>query len=213
MASRSAPDRGRVRPLTGATDEIRPSVCQTCTFWQTRLGTRPVDRARWIEDVETEFGAWGALYVEDGRQVASLQYGPAAAFPRAVDMPAGPPSADAVLVTCAYLTDPTSPWALQSLFLACIGEARDRRASAVEAFAYRHAPDAAFATRFLVHRTIFPRDFLADFGFYPLRAAGNVELMRLELGGLVPVEEPESVLALALRKARDLVVPPAPAPL
>ena len=33
---------------------------------------------------------------------------------------------DAVLVTCAYLTDDSSPWVLQSLFLAAIGEGRDR---------------------------------------------------------------------------------------
>jgi len=213
MASQPS-DRGeRVRPLTGSTDRIRPSVCQGCTFWQTRLGSRPIDRERWIGDVEHEWGTWGAVYVEDGRHVASLQYGPAAAFARAVDMPAGPPSSDAVLVTCAYLSDPSSPWSLQSLFLACIGEARDRRAPAVEAFAYRYPPEAAFAARFLVHRTIFPREFLADFGFYSLRAAGAVELMRLELGGIVTVDEPESVLALALRRTRELVAPPAPAPL
>ena len=44
----------------------------------------------------------------------------------------------------------------------------------------------AFATRFLRHRTVFPREFLADFGFRTLRSAGRVELMRLELRGLVP---------------------------
>ena len=40
-----------------------------------------------------------------------------------------------------------------------------------------------------MHKTIFPSDFLADFGFRTLRRAGNVELARLELGGLVPVVE------------------------
>ena len=41
--------------------------------------------------------------------------------------------------------------------------------------------------RFFVHRTIFPSDFLADFGFRTLRAVGRVQLARLELGGLQPV--------------------------
>ena len=41
-----------------------------------------------------------------------------------------------------------------------------------------------FDVRFLQHRTIFPRDFLADFGFRTLRVDGRVELMRLELGGI-----------------------------
>ena len=43
--------------------------------------------------------------------------------------------------------------------------------------------------RFHVHKTVFPRDFLADLGFLTVRAAGRVELARLELGGLQPVAE------------------------
>ena len=38
--------------------------------------------------------------------------------------------------------------------------------------------------RFRVHQTVFPQDFLADFGFEVVRAAGRVGLSRLELGGL-----------------------------
>ena len=40
-----------------------------------------------------------------------------------------------------------------------------------------------------MHKTVFPQDFLADFGFAVRRAAGRVGLSRLELGGLQPVEE------------------------
>jgi hypothetical protein len=77
---------------------------------------------------------------------------------------------------------------LQSLFLAAIGEARDRKAGALEAFAYRYPDGETAYERFRVHRTVFPRDFLADFGFHTVRAQGQVELARLELGGLQPVE-------------------------
>ena len=140
------------------------------------------------QDVEDDFGAWGEVYLDGDRHVASLQYGPAPAFPRARTLPAGPASDDAVLVTCAYLSDPSSPWSLQSLFLACIGACHERRVTAIEAFAVVHAAEAEFAERFLHHRTIFPRDFLADYGFATLRSAGRVELMRLELGGLQPVD-------------------------
>jgi hypothetical protein len=197
--------------LTGATDVLRPSVCQGCTWWQERAAGRPVDRDRWIEDVEELHGPWGKVYLDGERHVGSIQYGPAEVYPRGRDLPAGPPSADAILVTCAYLSDPSSPWALQSLFLACIGEAKDRGAAAVEAFAHRPPPGASFATRFLVHRTIFPRDFLADFGFWTLRTSGPVELMRLELTGLVPVEEPPELLAAAWQRVRELIARPAPA--
>ena len=94
-----------------------------------------------------------------------MQYGAARLFPRAEELPAGPPSDDAVLVTCAYLVDRSSPWVLQSLFLAAIGEAKDKGAAALEAFAYRYPEGESDYERFLVHRTVFPHDFLADFGF------------------------------------------------
>src|SRR6478752_3210442 len=46
---------------------------------------------------------------------------------------------------------------------------------ALEAFAYRYPEGQSAYERFLVHRTVFPRDFLADFGFQTVRAQGNVE--------------------------------------
>ena len=54
---------------------------------------------------------------------------------------------------------------LQSLFLAAIGEASDKGAKALETFAYRYPEGESQYERFQVHKTIFPRDFLSDFGF------------------------------------------------
>jgi len=115
----------RLAGLTKLTLETAPTVCHECVWWQTR-GRRALDKDRWMEKVELEFGAFGTVYYDaDGRVLASMQYGPAPSFPRAYELPGGPPSSDAMLVTCAYLVDPSSPWVLQSLFLAAIGEARD----------------------------------------------------------------------------------------
>ena len=94
-----------------------------------------------------------------------------------------------MLVTCAYLVDASSPWVLQSLFLAAIGEARDRGAAQIEAFSYRYPEGESAYERFRVHKTVFPSDFLGDFGFRTVRSAGRVGLARLELGGLQPVLE------------------------
>jgi hypothetical protein len=175
--------------LTGATLTTAPAVCHDCVWWQSR-GGRPADKARWIEKAEDEWGAWGTVYADgDGRVLGSMQYGPAPLFPRSAELPAGPPSDDAVLVTCAYVVDPATPWVLQSLFLAAIGEAKDKGASALEAFAYRYPEGRSMAQRFHRHRTVFPRDFLSDFGFVTVRTAARVELARLELGGLQPVLE------------------------
>jgi hypothetical protein len=200
-----------VAGLTGATLETAPTVCHDCVWWQSRPG-REVAKPRWIEKAEEEWGAWGTVYYDgDGRLLGSMQYGPAGLFPRAGELPAGPPSDDAVLVTCAYLVDRSSPWVLQSLFLTAIGEARDKGARALEAFAYRYSEGESAYERFLVHRTVFPSDFLADFGFLAVRSAGRVELARLELGGLQPVAEGKR--EKVLRLVRDAFVPaPVPEP-
>jgi hypothetical protein len=199
----------RLAGLTKLTLETAPSVCHECVWWQTR-GRRTVDKDRWMEKVELDFGAWGTVYYDsDGRVLGSMQYGPSQAFPRAWELPAGPPSEDAVLVTCAYLVELSKPWVMQSLFLTAIGDARDKGARALEAFAYRYdANDSAFE-RFQVHKTIFPRDFLADFGFMTVRMHGRVELARLEFGGLLPVVEGKR--ERVLRVVREAFVP-APAP-
>jgi hypothetical protein len=201
----------RLAGLTKLTLETAPTVCHECVWWQSR-GRRAVDKDRWMEKVELGFGTFGTVYYDsDGRVLGSMQYGPAELFPRAYELPGGPPTDDAMLVTCAYLVEESSPWVLQSLFLAAIGEARDRGAGAVEAFSYRYPEGESAYERFRVHKTVFPADFLGDFGFEIVRAAGRVGLSRLELGGLQPVVEGRR--EKVLRVVREAFVPePVPAP-
>jgi len=195
--------------LTGVTLQDAPRVCQGCVWWQSRSDRQP-DKRRWIEKAETEWGPWGTVYYEEGgRVLGSMQYGPSELFPRAAELPAGPPSPDAVLVTCAYLVETTTLWVMQSLFLAAIGDARDKGARALETFGYRYYEGESHYERFSVHKTIFPADFLADFGFVMVRSAGRVELSRLDLGGLQPAEE--GGRARVLRKVKEALVP-APLP-
>ena len=199
----------RVTGLSEGTIELAPAVCQTCVWWQSRLG-RTASMERWMERAEDDWGTWGALYRDDdGRLLGSIQYGPSSLFPRAAELPAGPPSDDAVLVTCVYLVSKSTPWVEQSLFLAAIGEARDRGARALETFAYRYPEGESTYERFVVHKTVFPRDFLADFGFRTVRVQGRVELVRLELGGLVPVAKGRRSSVLRLVKE---AFTPAPVP-
>jgi hypothetical protein len=197
--------------LTGLSLETAPSVCHECVWWQSR-GRRQVDKERWMSRVEEEFGAFGTIYYgDDGRTLGVIQCGPAPLFPHAYELPAGPPSDDSLLITCAYLVDSSSPWVLQSLFLAAIGEARDRGAAMVEAFAYRYHEGESSRERFRVHRTVFPADFLGDLGFRVVRTSGRVGLARLELGGLQPVEEGRR--AKVLRVVKEAFLPePVPAP-
>jgi hypothetical protein len=200
-----------VSGLTRGTVVSAPSVCRDCVWWQSR-GNRTASKERWMERAEEDWGEWGTIYLDEaGRVLGSLQYGPSHLFPRAADLPAGPPSDDAVLVTCSYLTGSGAEWLEKSLLLAAIGESRDRGAKALEAFAYRYMEGESVEERFLVHRTVFPRDFLEEFGFVTVRVQGRVELCRLELGGLAPVEEGRR--AKVLRVVQEAFTPtPAPVP-
>ena len=73
----------RLENLTGLTLETAPAACHDCVWWQAR-GSRNVDKRRWIERVESGWGAWGTIYRDDdGRVLGTMQYGPAEAFPRA----------------------------------------------------------------------------------------------------------------------------------
>ena len=98
---------------------------------------------------------------------------------------------------------------MQSLFLAAIGDARDKGAKALETFAYRYAEQESAYERFQVHKTIFPSDFLSDFGFFVIRREGRVELARLEFGGLQPVVEGKREKVLRVVK-EALVTAPIP---
>jgi hypothetical protein len=203
----------RLAGLTRITLETAPSVCHRCVWWQSRGVRRETDKARWMERVEDEFGSFGMVYYgdDDKQALGLLQCGPAPLFPRAYELPAGPPSAEAMLVTCAYIVDESTPWVLQSLFLAVIGEVRDRGAASIEAFAYRYPEGESAYERFRVHKTVFPADFLEDFGFRIVRTAGRIGLARLELGGLVPVAEGRR--EKVLRVVREAFLPePVPAP-
>lgn len=201
----------RVQGLTGATLPSAPTVCHDCVFWQSKPGKR-ASKQKWIERAEDEWGAWGTLYVDDdGRVLGAMQYGPSELFPRAEELPAGPSSDDAVLVTCAYLVEGSAQWVMQSLFLSAIADVKERGGRALEAFAYRYPEGESAEERFMVHRTVFPSDFLADFGFRTVRRLGRVELARLDLGGLQPVEEKRRVKLV--QQVKELLEPePAPVP-
>jgi hypothetical protein len=134
------------------------------------------------------------LYREDDRTVGIVQYGPSADFPYARRLPAGPPARDAVLVTCALIDPSAGPWVVQRLLLAVAGETRDRGLIALEAFATPiERPDAP-------HLVPLPRADLEEIGFAPIREAGDVALMRLDLRGLITVPASDASLLDRVRE-------------
>ena len=181
-----------ITSLVRASLHDAPEPCRTCTWWQG--GVRGVDKQQWAAGVEGRFGAWGMLYREDERTIGIVQYGPSADFAYARRLPAGPPSRDAVLITCALVDPAAGPWVVQRLLLAIAGESRDRGLIALEAFATPvERPDAP-------HLVPLPRADLEEIGFASVREAGEVALMRLDLRGLVTVPASEASLLDRLRE-------------
>ncbi|MGI9116143.1 MAG: hypothetical protein ACR2JV_00725 [Gaiellales bacterium] len=178
-----------ITSLVRASLHDAPEPCRTCTWWQ-----GGADKERWAAGVEGRFGAWGMLYREDGRTVGIVQYGPSADFAHARRLPAGPPSRDAILITCALVDPDAGPWVVQRLLLAVAGETRDRGLIALEAFATPvERPDAP-------HLVPLPRAQLEEIGFAPVREAGEIALLRLDLRGLVTVPAAEASLLDRVRE-------------
>ena len=62
----------RVAGLTGVTLQDAPQICHECIWWQSSAG-RSVDKSRWIERAELDWGAWGAVYRDDdGTVIGSM---------------------------------------------------------------------------------------------------------------------------------------------
>ena len=208
--------RGRARVvtkiagLTGATLETAPTVCHECIFWQSRTG-RSVDKRRWIRGTEEEWGAWGTVYYDDdGRLLGSMQYGPSDLFPRAAELPAGPPSRGR---RARDVRVPRRP--VEAVGDAVALPGGDRRVA-------RQGRTCARGVRLrLRRRGVGARALPRAQDDLPARlprrlrlrharaGAGASSSSRLELGGLVPVVEGKR--ERVLRVVRDAFIP-APAP-
>lgn len=175
-----------VAPLTAGERPYLPPPCVSCTFWQhDRVVTDERRKEAWVQGFERRHGAYGRV-LHDGGFRGMIQYGPATAFPRALALPAGPPARDAALVTCTFLEGPDPAGACERLMLEALADLKARGFAAVESFALRYPEEVDAHDRFTGHHTLFDRDFLEALGFAQVRSQGQVALMRIALGGLVP---------------------------
>ena len=174
-------------PLTRASVRDLPACCTDCVFWQTLRGDADWKRrAAWADRTERDFGPWGRVLADGDDVRGIMQYGPSGAFPRAKVLPAGPPSRDAALVTCAYVTGDDAAASMERLLLAALADIKGRGLAAIELFAMRYPDEVHPSERAHLNHTLFDMEMLDRLGFRPVRRKGQVSLMRLELGGLVP---------------------------
>jgi GNAT superfamily N-acetyltransferase len=185
--------------------------CRTCVFWE----LDPVSRARvddpadekeaWVSTVLREWGSCGRVALQDDRPVGYVLYAPPAFFRGAGAFPTAPVSADAVLLSAAYV-DPSARGGGFGRMLVQ-GMARDliERGGihAVEAFGDTRGPGLAGGGR-----CVTPLDFLTSVGFKTQRAHATTPRMRMDLrSALSWRDEVEAALERLLGAVR-----PAPKP-
>jgi hypothetical protein len=173
--------------LNAATRDLLPEACMACTWWQKgSAGETPAEpRAAWEAEVEAEAGMFGRALLDGADVLGWMQAAPAALVRRG--LPAGPPSADSYLLTCAFFYDEQFLPGFQMLLQDVVAAVKLRRVKALEAYALRDpAPDLRF-TGYLRELNLFNAHVLEGCGFSRVRAAGSVGRYRLELKALVAV--------------------------
>lgn len=177
----------RALDLNGSTRDVLAPVCRSCTWWQAEVPCRPgEDPRRWWEDaVEAEAGLFGRALLEGGAVIGWMQAAPAALVPRARRLPAGPPSPDAWLLTCAYFYDEEFVGGFQQLLLELEAALKHRRVSALEAYGLRRTRSGDPFCGYVRAANLFHPEVLEGSGFRPLCVCGEVARYRLDLATVI----------------------------
>lgn len=191
----------KFRPLTPQLLRQVPDMCAGCLFWESaaRLEARcgsEQDLARvlaWAEHVASEWGEPGRAAVEEGDVLGFIKYAPSRYFPQTRNMPAGPPSGDAVLIACMHIVPEARQHGLGKLLLhAALKDLASRGERSVEAYGVATQPDYASSPLVGV-------EFLLRSGFTVLRPHPDMPLMRLDLRTLAVLRDDLESMLDALR--------------
>lgn len=177
-------------PLTLDLLEALDAPCRSCLTWERdpvhRDGLDAAERARekeaWVSEVLREWGSCGRVALVDGEPVGYLVYAPASFVPGTAAFPTAPVSADAVLLTTAWVHPAYAGGGIGRLLVQ--GMARDLVGRdglrAVEAFAR-----TGRARRGVGEDCVLPAEFLARVGFKTHRPHRRTPRMRMEMRSLV----------------------------
>lgn len=179
-------------PLTLDHLDALAAPCRSCVFWECapvdRQGLaateRIAEKEAWVSHVLREWGSCGRVALVDGHPVGYLVYAPAPFVPGAEGFATAPVSADAVLLTTAWVRPEYAGSGIGRLLVQ--GMARDLVVRdglrAVEAFGRLGAPAVASACG---GGCALPAEFLARVGFKTHRPHPVTPRMRMDLRSLV----------------------------
>lgn len=199
----------KVLNVNPSTRDLRAPVCRTCAWWQhTPASARHSNRERSPGDMEADrkrredwewrldrrVGMFGKALVDEEAVLGWMQAAPGPFVPRAGGLPAGPPSADAWLITCTYFYDEEYLGGFQRLLYELLADLKRREVPALEAFALCQTSLDDRFRGYLRECNLFNHEMLEGSGFRVLRRSGEVGLYRLELATLIA--EPRRVRLL-----------------
>jgi GNAT superfamily N-acetyltransferase len=176
-------DESNIQDLPAWADQpnARDAGCRYCLYWEEpeefrsptlSLSEREAAKAGWFREMQSEFGRAGKLARVDGVVVGYSQFAPARHLPTASKYECGPPSEDAVLVSCLLVVRKWQGQGFGSALLqAVLDELCGRGVPSVETFARKTAGSNPSG----------PLEFWLKYGFASLREDAEFALVGKEL--------------------------------
>lgn len=160
-----------------------PKRCRRCVFWELSenlgkqaadFGSTELEKEAWVSEVLLEWGSCGRVVYMAGAPAGYVMYAPPSAVPRAAQMPTGPVSADAVLLTTMQVLPEFSGEGLgRMLAQAVVRDLTRRGVKAVEVFGEQRPGTEPGC--------LIPADFLRGVGFKTIRPHPRFPRLRMEL--------------------------------
>ena len=175
----------RAIDLTLASSDLLAPCCASCTWWLARPGIAagPGLRLEWQRAAEAGF--FGRALLDGDAVIGWMHVTASRLAPRARSLPAGPPSPDAYLLTCAYFYDEEYVHGFRLLLHEIEAALKHRKVAALEAFGLRHRRGDDAFRGYLRELNLFNPDVLEGGGFERVQEKGEVARFRLDLAALV----------------------------
>lgn len=126
-----------------------PAPCRYCLYWQTTgefseenlKPTMEEQKRKWLSEVNNEFGDCLKIAYFNDALAGFMQYAPAKFFPRLNEYASGPPSEDAVFISCLYILNKElrGKGLGTTMLMNLLTEFKTKGCKAVETFARRNS--------------------------------------------------------------------------